>query len=52
MNHKQKVEGLFAKHDALINKKNTPVENGNGVYTRYENPIVTAAHTPVFRDMI
>ena len=48
MNHKQKVEGLFAKHDALINKKNTPVENGNGVYTRYENPIVTAAHTPVF----
>lgn len=42
------VKQLFAKHEALITRKNEPVAEGNGVYTRYKYPVVTAAHTPIF----
>lgn len=45
---KEKLEKLFKQHEELITKKNEPVEGGNGVFTRYKNPILTAAHTPVF----
>ena len=45
---KSRVEKLFADHEALITRPNQPVENGNGIFTRYEYPILTAAHTPVF----
>ena len=44
----EKVSALFADHEALITKKNNPLAHSNGIYNRYENPIVTAAHTPVF----
>ncbi|WP_330443478.1 glycoside hydrolase family 130 protein [Flavobacterium sp. C4GT6] len=40
-------ESLVKKHQELIERKNTPVEDTNGIYTRYKNPVVTAAHTPV-----
>lgn len=40
-------ESLVKKHQELIEKKNTPVDDTNGIYTRYKNPVVTAAHTPV-----
>ena len=44
----QKVEALLADHELLITKPNLPEEKGNGIYTRYNSPILTAAHTPVF----
>ncbi|MDW7692600.1 glycosidase [Flammeovirgaceae bacterium SG7u.111] len=44
----KEVAELFAKHEALITTPNKPVEDSNGVYQRYENPIVTAAHAPIF----
>ena len=44
----QKLNDLFARHEELITRKNEPMEEGNGVYTRYKNPVLTAAHTPVF----
>ncbi|WP_292009531.1 glycosidase [Chryseobacterium sp.] len=32
----------------LISKVNSPVdEAGNGIFTRYKNPVITAAHTPL-----
>ena len=37
---------LRAQHEALITKKNRPVYCG-GVYERYENPVLTAAHAPL-----
>ncbi|MUV02402.1 glycosidase [Flavobacterium rakeshii] len=40
-------ESLVKKHQELIERKNTPVDDTNGIYTRYKNPVVTAAHTPV-----
>jgi 4-O-beta-D-mannosyl-D-glucose phosphorylase len=39
---------LEKEHKALIELKNTPEENaGNGIFDRYKNPVVTAAHVPL-----
>ena len=35
------------KQEELITKKNHPVEEYNGIYTRWENPVLTAAHAPL-----
>ena len=45
---KERVDELFRKHEELVTRKNIPVEDGNGVFTRYKYPILTAEHTPVF----
>jgi 4-O-beta-D-mannosyl-D-glucose phosphorylase len=39
---------LEAEHRALVEKPNAPVFPGNGIFVRYKNPVVTAAHTPLF----
>lgn len=39
---------LEAEHRALVEKPNAPVYPGNGIFLRYRNPVVTAAHTPLF----
>lgn len=41
------LSNLKAKHDELLTKKNEKADNGNGVYDRYLNPVVTAAHAPL-----
>lgn len=39
---------LEKEHKALLEQKNEPQDTaGNGIYTRYKNPIVTAAHVPL-----
>lgn len=48
MSFQEKVNQLFAEHEALVTRKNVPVEEGNGIITRYAHPILTAAHAPVF----
>lgn len=35
-------------HEVLINQKNTKLSLQNGVVNRYQNPVVTAEHTPIF----
>lgn len=45
---KEKMEKLFRSHEELVTRKNVPVEDGNGLFTRYRYPVITAAHTPVF----
>jgi 4-O-beta-D-mannosyl-D-glucose phosphorylase len=35
-------------HAKLVGRKNRRVKDGNGVYDRWENPVLTAAHTPLF----
>jgi 4-O-beta-D-mannosyl-D-glucose phosphorylase len=47
-NFSKKVDKLDQKHQDLITKKNKPKKNGNGIYGRWKNPILTAAHTPIF----
>ena len=43
-----KVAKLLCDHETFLSIKNEPLEGGNGLYTRYKNPILTGAHTPVF----
>ncbi|PTS92563.1 glycosidase, partial [Flavobacterium sp. HMWF030] len=39
---------LEKEHKILIEKTNTPQDTaGNGIYERYKNPVVTAAHVPL-----
>lgn len=38
---------LSEEHHALLNKKNEAIVPGNGIFLRYKNPIITAAHTPL-----
>lgn len=46
--YKQKIKDLLANHETLITRTNKPQKGGNGIYQRYENPIITAAHAPIF----
>lgn len=39
---------LEKQHQQLLEKKNEKQLNGNGVYARYLNPILTAQHAPLF----
>ena len=43
----KKVAALRAHHEELLSRKNTPKEWGNGIYEKYEHPILTAEHTPL-----
>lgn len=44
---KQALENLKAEHEELLSRKNIKSESGNGIYDRYEYPILTAAHAPL-----
>ena len=46
--YRKKVQELFRQHEKLIAQKNLRAGSGNGVYDRYENPVLTAEHTPLF----
>ena len=38
---------LIENYNNLVNKPNSPVKENNGVYQRYQNPVVTAKHAPI-----
>lgn len=38
---------LVKDHNELIKRKNSAVNSSNGIFARYKNPVVTAAHTPL-----
>lgn len=38
---------LLKHHRELLELKNAPEKFPNGIYTRYQHPVVTAAHTPI-----
>lgn len=46
-NFAKRVEALRQHHEELLTRKNTPKQWGNGIYTKYEYPILTAEHTPL-----
>jgi Predicted glycosylase len=47
MTFEEKLRVLQKDHDELLKKKNHALYV-NGIYERYENPILTAAHAPLF----
>ncbi len=46
MDFDSRLEWLKKNHEALITLKNKPIE-GNGIYERYEHPILTGEHAPL-----
>lgn len=45
----ERVAALEAHYKTLVNKPNhVAPEPGNGIYERYTNPVLTAAHAPLF----
>ena len=46
MTYEERLKWLKETHAELLSKKNVSVE-GNGVYERYENPVLTADHAPL-----
>lgn len=44
----KRKQTLEQEHNELISKKNKSIEKGyNGIYHRYENPVLTGAHAPL-----
>jgi 4-O-beta-D-mannosyl-D-glucose phosphorylase len=39
---------LTTAYEQLIHQPNAKIEGGNGIFERYKNPVLTAAHAPVF----
>ncbi|MFZ5942152.1 MAG: glycosidase, partial [Bacteroidota bacterium] len=44
---KKRLELLTGEYEDLVTKKNKPVLPGNGIFERYKNPVLTAAHIPL-----
>ncbi|MBV8255504.1 MAG: glycosidase [Chitinophaga sp.] len=43
----ERLKQLQTAQDALIQLENKPVLPGNGIFERYQHPVLTAAHTPL-----
>jgi len=46
--YKMRAKQLLADHEILIQQPNTAAGDTNGIIQRYQNSVLTAAHTPVF----
>ena len=47
-NFDERLKLLQQVHAELIKRKNQTKESRNGIYERYEHPVLTAEHTPLF----
>lgn len=48
INFNERLKQIRAEHEALITRKNDPIESGyNGIYHKYRYPILTGAHAPL-----
>tara|TARA_R110002096_G_scaffold87831_6_gene201487 strand:- start:4461 stop:5636 length:1176 start_codon:yes stop_codon:yes gene_type:complete len=43
----QRKESLLEQHQTLLSQKNTAETLGNGIYTKYQHPVLTADHAPL-----
>ena len=44
---KQLVQQLFKQQEKLLTRRNRKLPGGNGIFERYEFPVLTAAHAPI-----
>jgi 4-O-beta-D-mannosyl-D-glucose phosphorylase len=44
----KRLTHLESAHQKLLSESNEAIKGSNGVYQRYKNPVLTAAHTPLF----
>lgn len=45
--YEQRKAQLEAHYQEVISKKNSPEALGNGIYKRFQNPVITAEHAPL-----
>ena len=43
----QTLKQLQQRHEKLLKRRNRPQKHGNGIFDRYEFPVLTADHTPL-----
>ena len=43
-----RLEELLTEQETLLSRMNHPLPDHNGIVERYQYPVVTAAHTPIF----
>lgn len=43
-----RLTGLEKAYELLLSQPNQKAETGNGIYDRYQYPVLTAQHTPLF----
>jgi 4-O-beta-D-mannosyl-D-glucose phosphorylase len=43
----QRLDAIKTKHEELLRVENVKIPVGNGIYDRYQNPIITAEHIPL-----
>ncbi len=48
MDYDNRLEELNRAHQSLLTRSNKPENLGNGIFNRYEHPVLTAAHTPLY----
>jgi 4-O-beta-D-mannosyl-D-glucose phosphorylase len=46
--YQRRVTQLWDNHQKLIKERNRKVTPGNGIFDRYEHPVLTPEHTPLF----
>ena len=44
---KKNIQSLFKQQEKLLTRRNRKAAGGNGIYDRYEYPVLTAAHAPL-----
>ena len=47
MNFQQRKQFLYQQHEALLSRSNHAIPSNNGIYVRYEYPILTSEHIPL-----
>ena len=47
-NFEKRLKQLQSEYEKLVSRNNSIAGTGNGIYNRYDHPILTAAHTPLF----
>lgn len=45
---RDRVQAIQQAHEMLLNRKNEAILPGNGIFERYQYPILTAEHTPIY----
>src|SRR5687768_9024052 len=44
----KRLEQIKTEHHALLSRPNHVIESGSGVYERYQFPVLSAGHAPIF----
>ena len=47
INFKDRLNMITRAYETLVTLKNEPILPGNGIYAKYKNPVLTAAHVPI-----